>query len=91
VTGLTAATGPAAPPRLTLLTRPDCELCEQLLIDLEALRARHPLPALELADVDGDPQWQRRWGMKIPVLLLDGAPVCQGALDSAKLLQLLRL
>jgi hypothetical protein len=80
-----------AGPRLTLLTRPDCGLCEQLLIELEALRAQYPIPAVALADVDADPLLQRRWGMKIPVLLLDGAPVCQGGLDSAKLLRLLRL
>jgi hypothetical protein len=78
--------------RLTLLTREGCGLCEELLLELAALRAREPaIPAEELVDVDADPALQRRWGLKLPVLLLDGALVCTGRLDSPELLRLLRL
>ena len=80
------------PARLTLLTRTDCGLCEELLAELSALRAHKPLiPPVDLIDVDADPALQRRWGLKLPVLLLDGAPVCLGRLDSPELLRLLRL
>jgi len=75
---------------LTLLTRPDCDLCEEMLRELAALRARHALPPLELLDVDSDPQLRRRFGLKIPVLLLDAVPVCSGRLDPAELLRALR-
>ncbi|MDE2252129.1 MAG: glutaredoxin family protein [Gammaproteobacteria bacterium] len=82
----------SAGPRLTLLTRAGCGLCEELLAELEALRAGQPaIPAVALVDVDADPALQRRWGLKIPVLLLDGAPVCSGRLDTPELLRLLRL
>ena len=37
-----------------------------------------------------DPQLQRRWGLKIPVLLLDQVPVCSVRLDQAELLRVLR-
>jgi len=74
---------------LTLLTRPDCGLCEDMLRELDALRARRPLPPLALLDVDSDPVLQRRYGLKIPVLLLDAVPVCNGRLDAAELLRLL--
>jgi hypothetical protein len=74
---------------LTLLTRPDCGLCEDMLRELAALRARHPLPPLALLDVDSDPVLQRRYGLKIPVLLLDAVPVCNGRLDQAELLRAL--
>ncbi len=80
---------PAA--RLTLVTRADCELCEQLLLKLAALREHHAIPAVELADVDSDPLLLRRWGYKVPVLLLDGVRVCAGRLDTPELLRLLRL
>ena len=80
---------PAA--RLTVVTRADCELCEEMVHALEALRAEHALPGLVLADVDADPELQRRWGLKVPVLLLDGAKVCEYRLDRAELLRLLRL
>jgi Glutaredoxin-like domain (DUF836) len=75
---------------LTLLTRAECGLCEDMLRELEALRARHALPPLTLLDVDSDPQLQRRWGLKIPVLLLDQVPVCSVRLDQAELLRVLR-
>ncbi len=83
-----------APPgdaRLTLVTRADCHLCEELQSELEALRGRYPLPAVALADVDADPQLLQRYGLKVPVLLLDGMPVCHFRLDRAELLRLLRL
>jgi hypothetical protein len=78
--------------RLTLLTRDGCGLCEELLAELTALRAREPLiPGVELIDVDSDPALRCRWGLKLPVLLLDGALVCTARLDSPELLRLLRL
>ena len=77
--------------RLALLTRADCGLCEQLLLELTALRERRPIPAVTLVDVDADPVLQRRWGLKIPVLLLDGERVCETRLDVPELLRLLRL
>jgi hypothetical protein len=86
---LTACAGPRGP-SLVLLTRPECGLCEQMLRELQQLASRQPLPAVALQDVDDDPQLQRRYGLKIPVLLLDGAPVCHGRLDAAELLRLLK-
>lgn len=82
--------GPAAA-RLVLLTRADCELCDRLLLQLDALRQRAAIPAVTLVDVDTDPSLQRRWGLRIPVLLLDGERVCEQGLDVAELLRLLRL
>jgi predicted thioredoxin/glutaredoxin len=75
---------------LTLLTRAECELCEQMLHELTLLGRQHALPTVELRDVDGDPDLQRRYGLKIPVLLIDGALVCSGRLDPAELLRLLK-
>jgi predicted thioredoxin/glutaredoxin len=78
--------------RLALLTREGCGLCDELLAELAALRAREPaVPGVELIDVDSDPALQRRWGLKVPVLLLDGALVCTARLDTPQLLRLLRL
>ena len=82
--------GPAAT-RLVLLTRAECELCDRLLLQLDALRARAAIPAATLVDVDSDPVLQRRWGLRVPVLLLDGERVCEQVLDVPELLRLLRL
>ena len=77
-------------PRLTIVHREDCELCEQMIAQLAALGRREVLPPIEVVDVDGDPDLQRRHGLNVPVLLLDGAVVCRQRLDSAELLRILR-
>lgn len=76
---------------LTLLTRPECGLCQDMLDELQALRARQVLPPLRLLDVDSDRELQRRYGMKIPVLLLDDALVCSVHFDRDELLRVLRI
>jgi hypothetical protein len=80
----------ATVPRLTLITRAECGLCEEMHAEIEQLRQMHPLPALDLVDVDEDTELQRRYGLDVPVLLLDGTLVCQQQLDAAELLRLLR-
>jgi hypothetical protein len=80
----------AEAPRLTLLGRTNCGLCEHMLEELRKLRTRRELPPLDLVDVDADADLGRRYGMKIPVLLLDGVPVCEVRLDVAELERLLR-
>ena len=77
--------------RLTLVTREGCTLCDEMLAELAALGTEHSLPRVALVDVDSDPQLQRRWGLKVPVLLLDGSRVCETRLDRGELLRLLRL
>lgn len=77
--------------RLRLLVRPECGLCEEFIGAYNALGRQHPLPALELADVDSEPALSRRWGLKIPVLLLDDTPICHGRLDAGELMRVLRL
>jgi hypothetical protein len=61
-----------------------------MLDDLAALSQAVKLPAIAELDVDSDAQLRQRFGLKVPVLLLDGQPVCHGRLDRAELLRLLR-
>jgi hypothetical protein len=61
-----------------------------MLHALERFAQRERLPPLALLDVDSDPLLQRRYGLKIPVLLLAGSPVCSGALDEQALREALR-
>jgi hypothetical protein len=82
--------GPAPAAPLRLLTRADCSLCETMRSQLEALATRTALPPLELIDVDTDPELQRRFGLKVPVLLWGSSPVCHYRLDEPELLRLLR-
>jgi predicted thioredoxin/glutaredoxin len=75
--------------RLTIVHRQDCELCDQMVAQLNGLARKTPLPPLEVVDVDADPQLQRRYGLNVPVLLLDGTVVCRHRLDAAELLRIL--
>jgi hypothetical protein len=75
---------------LRLLTREGCELCEQMREELAELAARLSLPPVVVADVDDDPQWRRRYGLKIPVLLWGEEAIAVTRLDPAEILRLFR-
>lgn len=68
--------------RYTLLTRPDCHLCEAFEAELLALFGEQL--ELELVQVDHHPQWQAEYGLSIPVLLdAQDRFVCAVSLDAA--------
>ncbi len=73
-----------------MLVREGCDLCEALQLELLDLGQVLSLPPLELADVDSDPDWQRRYGLKIPVLLWDDQPIATTRLDQAEIRRLFR-
>jgi predicted thioredoxin/glutaredoxin len=86
---LSPGTNPAQP-RLTVVHRQDCDLCDEMAAQLEALGRTIPLPPIDIVDVDADPELLRRYGLNVPVLLLDGSVVCRHRLDSDELQRLLR-
>ena len=75
---------------LVLLTRQDCELCAQFQHELAHWAKGDSLLELRVQDVDADPDQRRRYGLRVPVLLLDGALVCATRFDAAALERLLR-
>lgn len=80
----------ALPAGLALVTREQCGLCEEFQAELAAAAATRSLPPLRLLDVDADPDLARRYGLDVPVLLLDGERVCAHRLDLPELDRLLR-
>lgn len=66
--------------RLTLYSREGCHLCDEMLAALAPWLLRHGT-TVEVLDVDADPIVRRRFGHKVPVLLVDGEPVSSAALD----------
>ncbi len=70
--------------RFVLYSREGCGLCEEMLLELGPWLAARGT-TVELRDVDADPATRRRWGLKIPVLLLDGETVAAGRLDWTEL------
>jgi predicted thioredoxin/glutaredoxin len=62
-----------------------------MVTELEALGRSVRLPPIDVVDVDSDPQLVRRYGLNVPVLLLDGTVVCRHRLDADELQRLLRM
>lgn len=75
-------------PRFVVYSRENCPLCDEFIDELS-----HQLATIagriEVRDVDADPLTRRRYGLKIPVLTVDGSLVCQGRLDTAAVARLL--
>ena len=74
--------------RFVLFSRPGCGLCEEMRAELERLPAARGF-ALEVLDVDSNPDTRARYGHKIPVLLFAGELVCHGRLDTEEVLKAL--
>ena len=66
-------------PQWTVYSRADCSLCEHMLEQLAELLG--PQTALQVVDIEGDPELERKYGTRIPVLLADGEFVCAYRLD----------
>ena len=60
-----------AEPRLQLLTRSGCHLCETAEETLVRIAAEAGLEAVAV-DVDADPELRAEYGDRVPVVLLDG-------------------
>ena len=76
-------------PRILLLTRPGCGLCEEFEAELLAHFGTAAFE-IEHLDVDSRPEWQTRYGLKIPVLLsAQGELICATHFDAAELEPLL--
>ena len=61
-----------------------------MLAELETLGRTLRLPPIDVVDVDSDSELTRRYGLNVPVLLLDGTVVCRHRLDAVELMRLLR-
>jgi glutaredoxin len=58
-------------PRLTLLTRDGCHLCQTAAETLTRIGAEAGLVP-DVVDVDANPELQAEYGDRVPVVLLDG-------------------
>jgi hypothetical protein len=80
---------PALPRGLVVVSRAGCHLCDDMLGELARLETSGAIPAVCVIDVDSDPDLTRKFGLKVPVLLLDGSVVCHYTLNSNELLRLM--
>jgi predicted thioredoxin/glutaredoxin len=59
-----------------------------MLRELAQLESRQAIPAVTIVDVDAHADLARQYGLKVPVLLIDGSVICHYTLNSKELLRL---
>ena len=74
----------AIKPKLTVLSREYCHLCEDMISALQTLQGRFSFD-IQVVDVDNHPEVEAKWGDKVPVLLDGEIEICHYHLDVAAL------
>jgi hypothetical protein len=80
---------PLTPAGVVLYTRQGCHLCDDALGVLEAVGRRFPI-VVQTVDVDTDPELAARYGLEVPVVLVDGRLRFRGRVNRVLLERLLR-
>lgn len=70
-------------PRVVLYVRQGCHLCDEFLVELTLDLGVDPA-TLAVVDVDRDPDLAARYGLRVPVLAIDGEVASEGRYDAAR-------
>ncbi|MEO8604879.1 MAG: glutaredoxin family protein [bacterium] len=70
--------------RLTLITRHDCHLCEEMAAVIEAARGAAAFE-LDVRDVDADAELLAHYSEQVPVLLINGRKAFKYRVTAAEL------
>jgi glutaredoxin len=76
-------------PRVLVLTRPGCHLCEEAISVIESVVAETG-DSYEERNVDRDPELLRRYSEQVPVIFVDGRQHDFWRVDPARLRAALR-
>lgn len=79
------STAAAGSPRIAIYSRQGCELCEEMIAELE-FSGHEMLRHFSVIDVDSDEQLVEKYGIDVPVLTIDGDLVCRHRLDEVAVL-----
>ena len=74
----------ATAPRITLLGKPGCHLCDDARVVIERVASDVGVGWTEV-DITGDPELQEQWWDQIPVTLVDGVQHDFWRVDEARL------
>ena len=75
---------------LTLYTRPGCHLCEEMKVILErVIRDTRVAAQIEEIDIANNPDLEERYGLQIPVLLVNGRKAAKYRISEKELTRLL--
>ena len=75
---------------LTLYSRPGCHLCDEMKAVVQrVLRANKAPTAVEEVDISTSPDLEGRYGLEIPVLLVDGKRAAKYRVTEGELTRIL--
>ena len=82
----------ANPHRVLMYGRSACHLCDEARRVILAERDREPAPAFDFEErtIDGDPELERSYGMRVPVVEIDGLEEFELAVEPARFRRLVR-
>jgi glutaredoxin len=69
---------------VTLYGKPGCHLCEEARQVVDAVRAQHPFD-LEEVDITRDPELERAYRERIPVVAIDGQEALELVIERSEL------
>ena len=78
--------------RLTIYSKPGCHLCDEMKSTVRRVlctRPAEPTISVEDIDISGDPALLDRYGLEIPVLLIDGRKAAKYRVSEEELTQML--
>jgi len=76
--------------RLTIYSRPGCHLCDDMKTLVARVGQQSGLPiAIDEIDISTDPELEARYGLEIPVLLVDGKKAAKYRISEPELARLL--
>jgi glutaredoxin len=67
---------PVTLPRVVIYSRPGCHLCEEMKALVDRVRRSVPFD-LSVIDISNDDALEERYGVEIPVLVIDGEQVAR--------------
>jgi glutaredoxin len=74
---------------LTMYSRPGCHLCDEMMATIERAAPGAGL-TVEVIDISTDPTLEARYGLEIPVLMVNGKKAAKYRIAEAELIQLLK-
>ena len=76
---------------LTLYSRPGCHLCDEMKTIVQRVaRASSDAVTIDEIDISTDPDLEARYGLEIPVLLIDGKKTAKYRVTEEELTRILR-
>lgn len=76
--------------QVVLFTRAGCHLCEVARATILAVRSRHPF-SYEEVDAESSDDLMRDYGLRLPVVAVDGDEIFEIEVDPVRLASLVRM